>query len=218
MNAFARTAALLTCCTLFGSESEGQVFLIDAKNAEYIAAAAYAPATNSVLFFSGSAMAPYDLSSTEPVSLTWYDLGDIADIDAAIGWSDSTVLIFSGNSYRTFDVLTGSTSAELLEWPGLPNGWNDSLDAAVRWSEDEVMFFWKDEFLIYDFTEEAYTVHDRMSSWDGYPEHWTTPLEAAMNISGEIYFLNDGEAVLYSTNEQKFFIPSPIGIADAAGK
>jgi len=204
--------------TLLAHGSVAQIFLIDAKDAQYIDACAYAPVTNSVLFFSGSAMAAYDLTTSERASLTWYDLGKIESIDAAISWSDSTMLIFSGSYYRTFDVLTGGVSTERLEWTGLPEEWGGSLDAAVRWSEEEVIFFKDDEYLVYNFAEEAYTERDRFTSWEGFPASWTMPLEAAFNVHGDIYFLNDGEAVLYSTEEGRFFQPSPIGIADTGAK
>jgi|JI7StandDraft_1071085.scaffolds.fasta_scaffold03100_4 hypothetical protein len=218
MNTLARSGVLLMLSTLLASSSVAQIFLIDAKDAQYIDASAYAPMTNSVLFFSGSAMAAYDLSTSERVSLTWYDLGKIEPINAAISWSDSTMLIFSGSYYRTFDVLTGGVSAERLEWPGLPEEWGGSLDAAVRWSEEEVIFFKDDEYLVYDFVEEAYTERDRFTSWEGFPAGWTMPLETAFNVQGDIYLLNDGEAVLYSTTEDRFFLPSPIGIADTGAK
>ena len=193
------------------SEIKAQAFFIDSETASYIDAAAFSPGNNVVLFFSGSAIMIYDVASDTLVESEWYELGDIMNVESAVSWDDDLVLLFNGTSYQTFEVSSVSFTTEPAEWSGLPEEWEGVLDAAVRWSEDEVMFFKDGEYVLYSFSEDAYVMYESYVDWEGFPEHWDTGLEAVLNIGGDIYFLNDGEVVLYSKEDLIFYQSSTIG-------
>lgn len=211
------TFLVLFALTLFAPPHiNAQVFFIDAETASYIDAAAYSPANSSILFFADNAVMIYDITTEKLIEPEWYQVGDMKTIDAAVSWSDDEVLLFHGPTYDIFNVSQAELSSRNQDWPGLPNSWNSELDAAVRWSEDEIMFFYNNEYVVYSFIAEDYMSYDYFSTWDGFPELWESGLEAVFNIQGQIYFLNDGDAAMFSMEEGTFYAPSPIGYTKTA--
>lgn len=204
-------------CTMLTS-IQAQVFFIDSETASYIDAAAYSPSNGSILFFSGNAVMIYDIAADKLVEPAWYELDGIEPVSAALSWGDNEILLFHGSNYSTFDVSTAEITSRDNEWYGLPESWENHIDAVVRWSEDELMFFNNTEYVIYSFSEEDYVDYDVFTTWEGYPLLWETNLEAVFNIQGEIYFLNDGDASMFSMEEGIFYAPAPIGFDEPAGK
>jgi len=187
------------------------LFFLDNKVAEIISAATFDFSKKQVLFFSGNELFFYPFGTEQTVQPQWYKLEGMATVDAAVSWDEKTALLFSGSSYKMFDIGSGTLAAEYTLWPGFPPEWNNQLDAAVRWDEQLIMFFLNNEFLLYNLKEQKYVDRNNIANWQGWPAHWVDGIDDAFNAGdGFIYFLRAGEMMPYSMEAKAFLSPRQI--------
>ena len=187
------------------------LFFLDNKVAEIISAATFDFSKKQVLFFSGNELFFYPFGTDQTVQPQWYKLEGMATVDAAVSWGEKTALLFSGSSYKMFDIGSGTLAADYTLWPGFPPEWNNQLDGAVRWDEQLIMFFLNNEYLLYNIKEQKYIDRNNIANWQGWPAHWVDGVDDAFNAGdGFIYFLRAGEMMPYSMEAKAFLSPRQI--------
>lgn len=203
---------MVMLCLAWSIQSVAQpLFYLETAVAESISAATFDYSKKQVLFFSGNQLFFYPFGAAQTVQPQWYKIVGLERIDAAVSWDEKTALLFTGSSYRTFDIGTGVLGADNLNWPGFPQEWNNQLDAAVRWDNQLIMFFLDNEYLVYNITEQKFVDRNNISNWQGWPQHWVNGIDDAFNAGdGFIYFLRAGEMMPFSLVNKTFLNPRQV--------
>jgi hypothetical protein len=203
-----RTIILLLAVGFSMSIRAQQLFFLDTLTAQSITAATYDPVKKTLLFFSGNNVFFYPFGSQKQVIPEWYNLAEMATVDAAVNWDGENTLFFERSSYRMFLNSTGTLVSALTPWPGLPAEWNGNLDGAVDWNEDLIFFFYNQEYLVYSKSGQNFVDRNNITQWEGWPQHWYDGIDDAFNPGdGFIYFIRAGEIMPYSIADRGFLNP-----------
>lgn len=183
---------------------------------DQVDAAVYSANQESVLFFASDILVfnsffqeeqndPIDVKEIPNFPKDW------DHIDAAVAMEPTNLLLFNGQKYCEFDLLTLSITSQ-NEWQGLPQEWEGQLDAVVEWDNDNFLFFLGHEYVVYDATKGEYGEIDLMINWEGWPSEWEDGFSAATNIGdGYIYFFRGNEFLAFDLNLGEF--AGPIAMA-----
>lgn len=135
-------------------------------------------------------------------------------IDAALPASDSTLYLFRGDQYLTFDKgkLSVIKPPQLIRnWKGWPLKWFDGIDSADNPGDGYLYFFRGVEFLVYDLKKAAFVkgypkplpgVVTDAQSWPPLDPNLTDPMKSPVEWKGLPSPFNEGIHAIVSLDKE----------------
>lgn len=186
------------------------IFELNRDDAIGLTAVAQVPSSNMLMLFKSSQMAFYPLTQAG-TELEWLTVQGLDQVTAAVNNGQDELLLFDGSYYVRFRPSTGTLLSDWELWPNLPQDWRSKVTAAFNWDVNSMILLNGDQYVIYDFEQQAYTGSGSVSAWPGWPQYWTTTVDAAVNLGdGFIYFFSKGEVAPYQIQEQTFYQAVPL--------